>query len=313
MSQPKIARANKAPAIRVTPCPGTPRTFARPFPKLSGRRHVPVLVNANRVPFLRIKKPQPPFLSRIIRDTVETRERRLTREETLSKEAPIAEDEDEWDQILNQRFGLDSRDSLEQPWKHEVKQAFDENHKLQVAAIQKRADIAAKMYAIAEQEKVLAKEEKLRIRDEKHKARKARRLARRGWTESEIHAKLYPQIRETVTRDAPISTEEMPRPDQGEVRQSSTEQEWRKRGNKYKTSEELKQLYEASLRPKTDEEKANIKEARAKRKEEESNRKAQKLKRKQENIALWEQRLDNEAEGSTNKRLRADTYTEGHG
>ena len=298
----KTARAQKTLKRLVAPHPGATRTLNRPFPVLSGRRHVPVLVNANRVPFLRLKKPQPPFLSRIIRDTVATREVRIARAERLTDELSIAEDEDQWDQILYEHFSLDYRDHQEDPWEREVKRAIDKNHKSQVEAIQKRADIAAEMYAIVEKEKALAEEEKWRIRDEKHKARKARRLGRRGSTEPEIQEKLCTQTERTVKQDGPSETEEVPKEGQEGVRQPGTEQVWRKRGDKYRTSDELRRLYEASLLPRTDEEIAKIKQARARRKEEESERKAEKQRRKQEIAALCDQSLNEKAKHSTIER-----------
>ena len=176
-----------APRVRATPYPGAARVLDRPFHNLSGRRHVPFLVNANRVAFLRINKPQPIILNRIIRNTVKTRNHRLVHYARLAKELPLAQEEDRWDRHLHKHTGLDLEDPSVRPWQHEVKRAFDENHKVQVEAIQKRADISAKLYAISEQEKVLADEEKRRIRDGKHKVRKARRLARKGLGESEIH------------------------------------------------------------------------------------------------------------------------------
>lgn len=303
LPQTKITRAQKGPKRHVAPYPGATCTLARPFLELSGRRHVPVLVNANRVAFLRLKKPQPPFLSRIIRDTVETRERRIAEAARLASEIPIAEDEGDWDEILYKHVGLDYGDPKETPWECEVKRAFEKNHKLQVEAVKKRADVSAKMYAIMEQEKALAEEEKLRIRDEKHKVRKARRLARRGMIESEIQKKLYSQAEKTITPDAPAETEEVTKLGQEEVRQPNTK--WRKRGDKYKTSDELKQLYEASLRPKTAEEVAKIKEARTRRKEEKAVLKDERRKRKQGNTAYW-QRLNDEAKHSTNKPLGSD-------
>lgn len=306
----KTARAQKAPEGDATPYPGATRTLARPFLKPSGRRHVPVLINANRVPFLRLKKPQPPFLSRMIRDTVKTRELRLARAERFTNEIPIAENEDEWDDILYEHFGLRVRDPQEDPWDREVNRAFNRNHKLQVEAIQKRADTAAEMYRIVEQEKVLAEEERLKIRDEKHKARKARRLARRGLNESEIQEKLYPQTKDTFTRAGLVESEEVLKQGQEEARQPNTEQIWRKTGNKYKTSDELKQLREASLRPKTDEEIAKIKEARATRKEEEAAKRAEKMKRRQENAAFWEQKLSNQAKPSMNERLASEKLSD---
>ena len=291
----KTARAHKARRIQAKPYPGAARTLARPFTNLSGRRHVPVLVNANRVPMLRIKKPQPPFLSRIIRDTANTRERRIVTADRLVSELPTAEDEDQWDEILHERYGL----PLEEPWDREIRRSFYQSQKMQGGVIRKRIEITTKMYAIVEQEKALAKEEKLRIRDEKHKASKARRLARRGLTESEIQEKLYPQSEKTATHHVPTTTEQVSKQGQGEVRQ----REWRKRGNKYNTSDELKQRYEASFRPRTDEEIAQIIEGRVRRKLEKAERKVQKLKRGQENAALRRQKANKDAKDSRNKRV----------
>lgn len=237
---------------------------------------------------------------------MKTREHRLKRGIVLARDLPIAEDEDEWDQILYEDFGLHLRDLSEIPWQYEAKQAFDENHESQVEAIQKRARVSAKMYVIVKRERGLAKQEKIRIRDEKHKARKARRLARKGFTESEIQEKLYSQTEKSVMRDAPITAREVPKQGQEEAPETYKEEEWRRRTHKYKTPEELKRLYEASLQPRTDEERARIKEARAKRKEEEAERKAQKVMRKQEKAALSEQGANKEAGESKKKRLGVD-------
>ena len=185
-TQAQTIQADKAPKIYAAPYPGAARTLDRPYQNLSGRRHVPILVNANRVPILRIKKPQPPFLSRIIRDTVKTRNHRILRGERLANELPIAQDEDEWDHNLRKLAGLDSRNLLEPRWHHEIKRAIDDNNQLRVGAIQKRAEVSAELHAIVEKEKALAQEEKLRLRDEKRKAYKVRRLARKGLGDSEI-------------------------------------------------------------------------------------------------------------------------------
>lgn len=290
------------PKKNAAPYPGATPVLARPFQDLSGRRHVPVLINANRVPFLRLKKPQPPFLSRIIRDTVRTRELRITRAERLSSEIPIAEDEDQWDKTLYEHFALPYRDPQEKPWEREVKQAFDNNHKLQVEAIQKRADTAAEMYAIVQQEKALAQEEKIRKRDEKHKATKARRLARQGLTESEIQERLYPRIADTISRDGRAKAQEMPKQDPEDTRQPNVEQIGLERADTYKTLDVIKRLREASLQPKTDEEIARIKEARSLRKEEDAVRKAEKMKRKQEKIALRQEKLKDHAGHSADEQ-----------
>ena len=214
----KAVWSDKAPKIQAAPYPGASRTLDRPFPNVSGRRGVPTLVNANRVPFLRIKKPQPPFLSRIIRSIVKTRNHRILNGERLANELTYAQDEDEWDRILHELAGLDSTNLLEPHWHREVKQAVDDNHQRQIGAIQRRADISAKMHAIVEKEKALAQEAKLRRRDEKHKAYKARRLARKGLGDSEIQKRLDSHTKKTVIVDAPTMTEDVLNQEQQEVR-----------------------------------------------------------------------------------------------
>ena len=254
------------------------------------------------MPFLRLKKPQPPFLSRIIRDTVKTRERRLAVAERLTGEILVAEDEDEWDKILHQHFGLDH--AGEQPWKREVKRASDKVDQMQAEALQKRINLSAKMFAIVEQEKALAEEEKLRLRDEKHKTRKVRQLARTGLTEKEIQERLDSQKQEHSTQREPVEIQEVPQR-QEEIRQPSTQIEWRKGGNRHLTPDESRQFREASGRLKTVEERAMIKEARAIRKEEEAAKKAEKIERKQTAIRASE-KPSSLAEHSTNRQLSSE-------
>lgn len=300
----KASGAQKVSKPPLAPYPGARRTLDRPFHNLSGRRHVPTLINANKVPFLRIKKPQPPFLSRIIRDTVETRERRLARAERLTSEALVAEDEDEWDKILHQHFGLDH--AGEEPWQREVKRAADNVHRLQVEAIQKRVSLSAKMFAIVEQEKALVEEEKLRPSYEKHKMMKARPLAKSGLTEKEIQEEFYSREQDHSTQHEPVEIQEVPQQSQEEIQQPSTQVEWGEDGHKHFTTDESRQLYEASGRPKTDEERAMIKEARAMRKEAKAAKKAEKIKRKQEAIGGSKEKLSSLAKHSTNRQLSSE-------
>ena len=217
--QAKTVRPDNAPKIQSAPYPGAARTLDRPYQNLSGRRHVPTLVNANRVPFLRIKKPQPRFLSRIIRNIVRTRNHRILAGNRLANELPFAQDEEEWDRILYEFADLEPKNLLEPRWQHEIKLAVDDNHQHQVAAIQKRADVSAKMHAIVEKEKVLAREENLRRRDEKHKAYKARRLARKGLGDSDTQQGLDSQMEKSAILDAPTMTEDGLKQDQQEDQQ----------------------------------------------------------------------------------------------
>ena len=219
----------------------------------------------------------------------------------MTSEALVAEDEDEWDSILHQHFGLDY--AGEESWQREVKRASDNVHQLQAGAIQKRVNLSAKMFAIVEQEKALAEEEKLRLSDEKHKTWEARQLARRGLTEKEIQERPQSQEQDHSTQHERVEIHEMPQQGQEHIRQPSTQVEWRKREDKHFATDESRQLHEASGQPKTDEERAMIKEARAMRKEEKAARKAEKIKRKQKAIGPSKEKLSASAKHSTNRQL----------
>ncbi|KAI8964514.1 hypothetical protein F5Y11DRAFT_345449 [Daldinia sp. FL1419] len=67
----------------------------------SGRRHVPHIDMASDIPFLRIKKPQPAYLSHILRSRVRKRAQRLDIVQSLyENEIPEAELEDEWEKMM---------------------------------------------------------------------------------------------------------------------------------------------------------------------------------------------------------------------
>lgn len=158
---------------RVWPYPGGKKVLDRPFQETSGRRHVPKLINANKVPILQFKKPQSPFLSRMIRDIIETRQKRVDLQIRLKDQVQWARGEDVWDFLLRKSFGLEP-DQPEEPWSYQPRRSHDQVQARHMAAASKQVNIAAKMHAIVEKEKALAVEEKL----EKHRMKRAERLAR---------------------------------------------------------------------------------------------------------------------------------------
>ncbi len=158
---------------RVWPYPGGRKVLDRPFKEISGRRHVPKLINANKVPILQFKKPQSPFLSRIIRDTIKTRQKRVDLQHKLKDQVQWAQGEDVWDFVLRKSFGLE-QDQSEEPWSYQPQLSHDQVQAHHMAAANKQVKIAAKMHAIVEKEKALAHEEKL----EKHRMKRVNRLAR---------------------------------------------------------------------------------------------------------------------------------------
>lgn len=281
---------------RVWLLPGVSKTLDRPFTGLSGRRRVPKLVNANRVPLLRLKKPQSPFVSRIIRDTIDIRERRITLADQLDQQLSMAMDEDEWDKILFDQFGLEDDD----PWSYELRIAIKENGTLQAAATQKRTHLAARMHLIVQREEALATEEKLRIRDEKHKLRKANRLSRRVQAMPVAGEGTTLDGGECLSKGVKSREEDPEEANPSETVAEGIVPEFVVRDKeKFQTKEEIAGIQAANAVSRTGDEIASIKAARARRKEEVAKGKAEKVKRKRESIQYWQQKLGNNSNDTT--------------
>ncbi|WEW60699.1 hypothetical protein PRK78_006186 [Emydomyces testavorans] len=146
------ARANRRPeALR--PHPDREPILSRPRPVVSGRRRVPVLVNARGIPFLRIKKPQPPNLSHTIRGLLNTRWKRIERRERLELELIMARDEDFWDGLTGQNDASS--------WAVSVKDSLDDVNKTILEGDRANRDMAQKMWEVVLKERELAKKEAL--------------------------------------------------------------------------------------------------------------------------------------------------------
>jgi hypothetical protein len=165
------------------PPPFKPSTelLSRPHPlrQLSGKRHVPVLFTASKIPVLRIKKPQPPNLSGFIRHRIEQRQRRHDRRHWLEEQVEFAQYEDLWDEIVEEHIGVDAeveakRDMLMEPtWAEEFQIAKEEVEFKIKEELRKNAAMAVRMQEVVDRETELLEREK--------KARKeAKRLARAG-------------------------------------------------------------------------------------------------------------------------------------
>jgi hypothetical protein len=78
--------------------------FVNMFPRkeVRGRRRVPYMVNANGVPFVRWKKPQPERVSLMIRNLIRLRVKRWGQFHRLENyHIPLAQREDEWERTLS--------------------------------------------------------------------------------------------------------------------------------------------------------------------------------------------------------------------
>lgn len=160
------------------PYPGAkPVLDGLPPPPPGNYRRVPTLVNANHVPFLRLKKPQSPFLSYIIRKKNVEREKRIDSIQALEDQLALAEDEDQWDRILLEHHQI-SGEGNEVPWTSAVREALTNVKRVHHTNAIKRMRTAQRMFDILQEQKRLADQERLERRDRRHQAYKARRSHR---------------------------------------------------------------------------------------------------------------------------------------
>ncbi|EDU40263.1 Complex1-LYR-1 multi-domain protein [Pyrenophora tritici-repentis] len=129
----------------------------RPYAKTSGPRHVPVLASANGTPFLRLTKPQPPALSRILRQRLQRKTDLFDAKVLLNNWwLPTCRQEDKWDDFLEEQLGED-KDSVK--WIDAVRQAELQNQWAYERELRKDRDMTKDMQAIVDKEMELALKE----------------------------------------------------------------------------------------------------------------------------------------------------------
>ncbi|KAI5369601.1 Putative complex 1 LYR protein [Septoria linicola] len=153
------------------------RALAREELGGTGRRQVPKIFSANSIPVLRFVGSQSPALTGILNFRIKQRQRRHDLRHALEDQIPIAEQEDQWDAILNEHAGIrgdresqtGSRTAIhEARWDAEVREALKQvNSYLDQEKVKNRA-MAEKMYAVIDREALLVEQE--RLEDEKEKS-----------------------------------------------------------------------------------------------------------------------------------------------
>lgn len=155
--------------------------LSRPHPlsEISGKRHVPVLFNANGIPVLRIKKPQPQNLSGFINNRVKQRQRRHDRRHWLTEQIEFAEYEDLWDSIVEKHVGVSDETlgfgKIEPAWADEFEIAKDEVEYQISMENRKNTLMAVKMQGIVDRERKCFERE----REERRLAKRVERVERR--------------------------------------------------------------------------------------------------------------------------------------
>ncbi|KAK3672302.1 hypothetical protein LTR78_007842 [Recurvomyces mirabilis] len=152
-----------------------------PLEQLKGKRHVPVLFNAQGIPVLRIKKPQPEGLSGYINHRLQLKQKRHDTRHRLEEELELARAEDTWDEILLEctaaRLDGTTERVREQGWSHALAMAKKEVNEKLSEERRKNQVMAEKMQAVVDREQALYDEEKA---DRKQKFGKGRQKVADG-------------------------------------------------------------------------------------------------------------------------------------
>ncbi|KAL5391581.1 hypothetical protein PMIN06_003168 [Paraphaeosphaeria minitans] len=141
----------------------------RPYAKTTGPRHVPILASANGIPFLRIKKPQPPVLSRVIRQALQRRiDNFHDRILYLNYWIPLSNHEDEWDAILEKDCDFVEKNTrkygtFDPLWVDEVIIAEQANRTAHDKDLKKTTETVTRMTELIDKERVLAIQEGQKI------------------------------------------------------------------------------------------------------------------------------------------------------
>ena len=133
----------------------------RPYARVTGQRRVPVLASANGIPFLRLTKPQPASLSRVLRQKLARRMATFhARIELQNYWLPLAQQEDEWDALLSREAGDGVRAVAEESrWVDEVLQAREENVEVYEEWLRRDRGLVRRMQAIVDRETALVLKE----------------------------------------------------------------------------------------------------------------------------------------------------------
>lgn len=141
--------------------------FFNVFPRaeVEGVRKVPFIVRANGFPMVRWKKPQPPRLSRTLRQLILQKQRSIDYMAVVENYfIPVGQHEDEWDKVLRQEFKLKKEDAI--TWASAAEDTQVWLKELSSKRYHETLERAHRMISVVEKEQELADKE----REERQKA-----------------------------------------------------------------------------------------------------------------------------------------------
>jgi hypothetical protein len=183
------------------PYPGAPKlldTLPRPKEQLggSGRRIVPKLGFADHgtIPFLHTKKPQSPYLSRVLRQKIQTNVNRTLAQEELEEQIEQGLVEGVWEMQVCDELEREGKEWDEGDWGTDVeawsrvpREALYGVRGLKIGAQQRAAESYERMVGVVNEERRLWEEEGRERRHEKREAKWA--LKKERWASEERRKK----------------------------------------------------------------------------------------------------------------------------
>lgn len=155
--------------------PGAEPILSRPRSSVAGQRQVPKLVNARGIPFLRIKKPQPQNLSRIIRYKLRFKDKLIERRDRLLVETLFAKDEEDWDRLITGQplteqviYAQHYLPWVEGTWLESPLECYKKAYYDNIEFEKKQQALAEKLWKIVLAERKLAAEEEARRKGTSH-------------------------------------------------------------------------------------------------------------------------------------------------
>jgi hypothetical protein len=174
-AKPKDATLHKPGS----PYPGATPVLFRPYRKISGRRHIPKLVILpTGIPFLRFKKPQSPFLSRVLRTKINWRQKLVDRKNRLVEEEVLASGEDLWDRLLREQHCVGQGQDANPAWAEWYAKCIGLTAMAEENSWSRDRKLAGRMQEIVDRERELAEKEKRERKRAKRKIIRGMRAER---------------------------------------------------------------------------------------------------------------------------------------
>lgn len=149
--------------------------LSRPRCSVAGQRQIPKLVNARGIPFLRIKKPQPQNLSRIIRYKLRFKDKLIERRDRLLVEALFAKDEEDWERLITGQplteqviYAQHHLPWVEGTWLESPLECYKKAYYDNIEFEKKQQALAEKLWEVVLAERKLAAEEEARRKGTSH-------------------------------------------------------------------------------------------------------------------------------------------------